>query len=454
MDEEKKLFKTLTIPLGNMFGYDKQKKELIPLEEDKRKFIYERLRDVSKIFARICNIITSRLYISKVLGVRKGDDEQNLLSGNYKPIIDEMKFAELISGNVLSQTFQESKSHFSGEHGKELLRYGTRQLSIHKTDGSHPIPVRAVGTSIIKKDGVYYLCVCIFNKKWANESGVPSWLAFALKFKPRDKTMASQLEKIIATGDDWKLKNARILRSTKGHGKRWLGQIMVSYTPQPYKNLDPAVIMGIDLGVNAPVTIHIRKGDKPEAWERRIGKGRDMLAARLIIRREITMILRALKSRQAVLTGEAREAAQKKLRSLRQKEKRFMKTASQTIAALMADIAKRNGAGTWQMENLTSEIKEDKPWLARNWAPGVVMDAIRWQAQQLGAEIKFIDPAYTSQRCSQCGHIDPANRPKGKKGAAYFKCQICGYENDADKNAARNISNPEIESLIRKNKPA
>jgi putative transposase len=126
-----------------------------------------------------------------------------------------------------------------------------------------------------------------------------------------------------------------------------------------------------------------------------------------------------------------------------------MKTASQKLASLIADQAKRNGAGTWQMEDLSLiGMKEGQPWLARNWAPGMLIDAIKWQAKQIDAQLKIVDPRHTSQRCSKCGHIDRENRPKEKKGQSYFKCIECGYEDHADKNAARNLSIIGIDNII------
>ena len=174
-----------------------------------------------------------------------------------------------------------------------------------------------------------------------------------------------------------------------------------------------------------------------------------MLNTRGIIRSEIVRIIRSFKSKDSPLDNESRKAAQEKLKSLRKREKRVMKTASQKIAARIADTAKRNGAGTWQMEKLSENIKDDDPWLRRNWAPGMVIDAVRWQAQQIGAKLEFIDPSYTSQRCSKCGHIARENRPKGKKSAAHFECVRCGHKEHADKNAARNISTPGIEDIIK-----
>lgn len=133
-----------------------------------------------------------------------------------------------------------------------------------------------------------------------------------------------------------------------------------------------------------------------------------------------------------------------------------MKTASQRIAARIAEIARRNGARVWQLEDLQLvDMKEGKPWLAKNWAPGMVRDAIKWQADQLGADLVLVNPRYTSQRCSRCGHIDRDNRPKqaGNQKAAYFKCKKCGHDEDADKNAARNLSIRGIEDLITEGLP-
>ena len=47
-----------------------------------------------------------------------------------------------------------------------------------------------------------------------------------------------------------------------------------------------------------------------------------------------------------------------------------------------------------------------------------------------------IPPAYTSQRCPACGHVDAQSR----KSQALFACTACGYAGNADVNAARNIA--------------
>lgn len=46
-----------------------------------------------------------------------------------------------------------------------------------------------------------------------------------------------------------------------------------------------------------------------------------------------------------------------------------------------------------------------------------------------------VNPAYTSQTCSCCGHVDKDNRKSQDK----FKCTSCGHKENADFNAAKNI---------------
>jgi IS605 OrfB family transposase len=53
----------------------------------------------------------------------------------------------------------------------------------------------------------------------------------------------------------------------------------------------------------------------------------------------------------------------------------------------------------------------------------------------LGVQVTYVSPAYTSQRCSECGWVRSSNR-KGK----LFKCGQCSFTLDSDLNAARNIA--------------
>jgi len=50
--------------------------------------------------------------------------------------------------------------------------------------------------------------------------------------------------------------------------------------------------------------------------------------------------------------------------------------------------------------------------------------------------VEKVNPAFTSQRCSVCGHVDARSR----ESQARFVCTACGFAGNADVNAARNIA--------------
>lgn len=52
-----------------------------------------------------------------------------------------------------------------------------------------------------------------------------------------------------------------------------------------------------------------------------------------------------------------------------------------------------------------------------------------------GGRLVVVPAAYTSQTCHQCGHVASENRDS----QAVFHCVECGYEANADVNAAMNI---------------
>lgn len=441
------LTKTLTFGLGKIKGYDVRTKKLLILEDATRETIYKKiLPSCFQEFARVCNFTTSLLYVSKILRV---EIEKLGYNTGYTPILEQLNMNTRLNGKALNQAWGLAKAHFTGEHGKKLMRNGETSLPTHRADGTHPLYFHKDAVRLHREDDSFFIVYNLFSDKWAKSENFPSWVAFQVKLKSRDRTGYRQLEKVLA--GEWEHGSGQLSRNRRDTGPKYIMRLVVKYVPEPYKTLVKETVMGIDLGISIPAAIHFRDPAAPLEWAMCMGNGRAMLNARGVVRGEITRLLRALKRKDSPLQGNAREAANEKLRKLRRQEQRILKTASQKIAAQIADQARRNGAGTWQMEDLhLTDMKEGKPWMARNWAAGTLIDAIKWQARQLGVEMILVNPKYTSQRCSKCGRIDRENRPKGKKGASYFKCTGCGYEDHADKNAARNLSIPGIHKIIEK----
>ena len=66
---------------------------------------------------------------------------------------------------------------------------------------------------------------------------------------------------------------------------------------------------------------------------------------------------------------------------------------------------------------------------------GAFRSMLEYKGRRYGCDVEAVPAAYTSQRCSKCGHVEKGNRAS----QAEFRCLSCGFELNADVNAAINI---------------
>ena len=85
------------------------------------------------------------------------------------------------------------------------------------------------------------------------------------------------------------------------------------------------------------------------------------------------------------------------------------------------------GKNVKQKSGLNRSIR-DQGW-------GEFIHQLEYKQLWSGGQLVKIDPKFTSQKCSKCGHISKDNRKTQSK----FKCVNCGFESNADLNAAINI---------------
>jgi transposase len=93
----------------------------------------------------------------------------------------------------------------------------------------------------------------------------------------------------------------------------------------------------------------------------------------------------------------------------------------------------RSGKGTRDApgRNVAEKSGLNREILRSGW--GLLVRRLQDKAP---GRVQKISPAFTSQRCSVCGHIAAESR----KSQAVFACVACGYACNADVNAARNIA--------------
>jgi putative transposase len=143
---------------------------------------------------------------------------------------------------------------------------------------------------------------------------------------------------------------------------------------------------------------------------------------------------------RSLLQAKGTKSAKRHLQKIARTQSRYVRDTNHCIAkhlVLKAITAEKALA----LENLTgiraraTGFSRDMRRRMGNWAFADLADKITYKAQDRGIPVYRVDPAYTSQTCSVCGHCERANR----RSQAQFQCQRCGFELNADHNAAVNI---------------
>jgi putative transposase len=146
--------------------------------------------------------------------------------------------------------------------------------------------------------------------------------------------------------------------------------------------------------------------------------------------------VRLRKRLQARKTSSARRLLKKRRRT----EARFVTDVNHRISKNIVAEAERTGRGiaVEQLTGIRARVRLRKPQRAtlHSWAFAQTGQFLTYKAQQAGVVLVQVDPAYTSQACHACGHVDKHNR----RSQAVFHCGRCDLVGHADHNAALNIA--------------
>lgn len=187
-------------------------------------------------------------------------------------------------------------------------------------------------------------------------------------------------------------------------------------------------VLGVDLGINYPAYVCLSDNTYIRSY---IGDKQELFKQRQQFRRRRKRLQQQLKN---VKGGKGRDKKLSNLNKLSSNERNFAKTYNHSISKRIIEFAKKYKCETIHLEKLTKEGFNDL--ILSNWSYFELQDMIEYKANREGIDVKYIDPAYTSQTCSICGHVDKENRQTQEK----FKCMKCGFELNADHNASINIA--------------
>jgi len=137
------------------------------------------------------------------------------------------------------------------------------------------------------------------------------------------------------------------------------------------------------------------------------------------------------------------KSAKRHLKKLSKRERRHKRDVNHCISKRLVSKAADTNRGI-SLEDLKgirssasgNRLRRSQRSRHGKWAFSELRLFIEYKGRLAGVVVVCVDPAYTSQTCSGCGHCERANR----KNQAEFVCKGCGYVAAADHNASLNIA--------------
>ncbi|MEU6613640.1 RNA-guided endonuclease InsQ/TnpB family protein [Streptomyces parvus] len=235
-------------------------------------------------------------------------------------------------------------------------------------------------------------------------------------------TTAGRLKGVVFTGQAEQLAVLAEYRQGESDLVRQGGEWFLIATcelPENTLNAHPVGFVGVDLGiVNIAVT-----SDGECHSGRRINRQREND--------------RALRSK---LQKKGTKSAKRRAKKRASKEARRNKDINHKISKRIVAEAERTGRGI-ALEELTgirerARLSKPQRTTLHSWPFAQLGSFIAYKAKKAGVPVVHVNPAYTSQECSQCHHTARSNRPS----QARFACKVCGFVEHADHNSSHNIS--------------
>ena len=223
--------------------------------------------------------------------------------------------------------------------------------------------------------------------------------------------------------------DAKSYRVTCDRAGRW--HIAFTAIPSPIANPGNRQIVGIDRGIAVSAALSTgelltaprlsdRRKKRLRRLQRRLGRARPGSKRR----GRVKLAIARLRAREA---DARRDWAEKISTDIARRFDviRVENLQLRTMTRSAKGTAWNPGKNVRQKAGLNREI------MASGW--GLLVRRLEDKAP---GRVEKIRPAFTSQRCSACGHVDSESR----KSQARFACTACGFACNADVNAARNIA--------------
>jgi len=142
------------------------------------------------------------------------------------------------------------------------------------------------------------------------------------------------------------------------------------------------------------------------------------------------------KKYMAIRRALQRKRKLRKLKMIKRRETRKVRDLNHKISKRIVQIAAANNCGIKMedLEGIRGNRKHARQfhYSLNSWSFHQLQTMVEYKARLQGIPVVYVEPAYTSRKCSRCGHV-------GNRNGKTFKCSGCGHVEHVDVNASFNI---------------
>ena len=215
--------------------------------------------------------------------------------------------------------------------------------------------------------------------------------------------------------DIYKFGTAKLVNK---HGKYFL-HIPVTYEVEESNISDICNVVGIDRGINFVVATYNSK-HKSEFVSGKSIKQKRASYAELQMRKT--------------------PSARRRIKAIGSRENRWMQDVNHCVSKALVEKNPKHTLFVLEdlssIRNATERVKTKERYVSVSWAFYDLEQKLIYKAKQKQSTVIKVNPAYTSQCCPICGHIEKSNR---NKKIHLFTCKNCGYKSNDDRIGAMNL---------------
>lgn len=155
------------------------------------------------------------------------------------------------------------------------------------------------------------------------------------------------------------------------------------------------------------------------------------------------------KLRKELQMRQTPSARRRRLLSIGNRENRWIQDVNHCVSKALVDNSPKNTLFVLEdlsgVRSATERVRTKDRYVSVSWSFYDLEQKLKYKAVVAGDFVINVNPAYTSQTCPKCGHIEKSNR---NKKLHIFCCKNCGYKSNDDRIGAMNLYRMGIEYLV------